>query len=495
TITGPTYTVGGTTVNNVGDAISNVDGRVTNNATAITNLGDQLNNGTIGLVQQDATSRSITVAKDTDGTQVSFAGTAGDRVLTSVAEGAINATSTEAVNGSQLYGTNKSVADSLGGGSQVNPDGTITGPSYSVGGTTVNNVGDAISNVDGRVTNNTTAITNLGDQLNNGTIGLVQQDATSRDITVANATDGNRVNFAGTAGDRVLAGVARGMADNDGVNVSQLKGAVDGLGGGATINPDGTVTGPTYVVGGSTVNNVGDALTNLDGRVTNTSTAITNLGDQLNNGSIGLVQQDAITRDITVAKDTDGTQVSFAGTAGDRVLTSVAKGAVNETSTEAVNGSQLYGTNKSVADSLGGGSQVNPDGTITGPTYTVGGAAVNNVGDAISNIDGRVISNTTAIQNLANGGGVKYLSVKSAAAAASATGAEAVAVGPQSSATGDGAVAIGNGARADASNSVALGAGSVASRDILAGTADRHCIDLQRRRHHRQERRRRPDKY
>ncbi|HYG07619.1 MAG TPA: hypothetical protein VD865_14605, partial [Stenotrophomonas sp.] len=386
TVTGPTYNVGGTTTNNVGDALTAVDGRVTN-------LGDQINNGTIGLVQQDATSRNITVAKDTDGTQVSFAGTAGDRVLTGVAKGAVNAASTEAVNGAQLYGTNKSVTDALGGGSQVNPDGTITGPTYNVGGSTVNNVGDAISNVDGRVTNNSTAITNLGDQLNAGTIGLVQQDATTRDITVAAATDGTRVNFTGSAGDRVLAGVARGMADNDGVNVSQLKGAVDSLGGGATVNPDGTVTGPSYTVGGTTVNNVGDALTAVDGRVTN-------LGDQINNGTVGLVQQDATSRNITVAKDTDGTQVSFAGTAGDRALTGVARGAVNATSTEAVNGSQLYGTNKSVADALGGGSQVNPDGTITGPTYSVGGTSVNNVGDALSNIDGRVTNNSTAITNL-----------------------------------------------------------------------------------------------
>ncbi len=57
-----------------------------------------------------------------------------------------------------------------------------------------------------------------------------------------------------------------------------------------------------------------------------TTTQITNLGDQINDsGAVGLVQQDATTRNITVAKDTDGKQVSFAGTEGDRVLTNVAR--------------------------------------------------------------------------------------------------------------------------------------------------------------------------
>ncbi len=76
------------------------------------------------------------------------------------------------------------------------------------------------------------------------------------------------------------------------------------------------------------MNNVGDALTNIDGRTTNNTTQITNLGDQINNGTVGLVQQDATTKNISVAKDKDGKQVSFAGTEGDRVLTNVAKGAV-----------------------------------------------------------------------------------------------------------------------------------------------------------------------
>ncbi|MBW9108145.1 hypothetical protein, partial [Paraburkholderia phenoliruptrix] len=88
--------------------------------------------------------------------------------------------------------------------------GAITNPTYSVGGTTVNNVGDAITNIDGRVTQNTTDITNLTNNLNSGTVGLVQQDAATRNITVAQGTDGTVVDFTGKAGTRTLTGVSAG---------------------------------------------------------------------------------------------------------------------------------------------------------------------------------------------------------------------------------------------------------------------------------------------
>src|SRR5438309_366188 len=53
--------------------------------------------------------------------------------LGNVASGAVNASSTDAVNGSQLYANSASVAAGLGGGSTVNADGTVSAPSYGVG--------------------------------------------------------------------------------------------------------------------------------------------------------------------------------------------------------------------------------------------------------------------------------------------------------------------------------------------------------------------------
>lgn len=53
----------------------------------------------------------------------------------------------------------------------------------------------------------------------------MKQDAATRQITVAKDSDGTSVSVAGTAGDRVVTGVAAAKADNDAVNLGQLKSA------------------------------------------------------------------------------------------------------------------------------------------------------------------------------------------------------------------------------------------------------------------------------
>lgn len=103
-----------------------------------------------------------------------------------------------------------------------------------------------------------------------------QQDARldDHDKSIADINDGavfyNRdpngvktggVTFNDGTGDPVgLGNVAAGKQGTDAVNVDQLTGALDGLGGGAHVNADGTISGPTYNIGGNTYNNVGDAL-------------------------------------------------------------------------------------------------------------------------------------------------------------------------------------------------------------------------------------------
>ena len=476
-VTGPTYTIGGKTVTSVGDALTEVDGRVTNVDGRVTNLGNQITNGEIGLVKQDPSTKAVTVAKDSGGKQVDLAGTEGERVLTGVARGTVAKDAKDAVNGGQLYDSQKATADALGGGAKVNPDGSVTGPTYTIGGKTVSSVGDALTEVDGRVTNVDARVTQLGDQVNGGkgikyfraNSSLADALATGMDSVAigpmahaqaanavalgagAVADRANTVSVGAVGSERQIVNVAKGTQGTDAVNVSQLKGVTDSLGGGAQINPDGSVSGPTYIVGGKTVTNVGDAITRLGDQITNV------------NGE-GLVKQDATSRNIAVAAQTDGKRVDFRGTQGDRVLAGVANGAVGEGSNEAVNGAQLHAVAKSVADGLGGGAQVNPDGSVTGPTYNVGGKTVNNAGDAITNLDGRVTHNTQAIKDITEGKGVKYFHANSSGADSVASGAESVAAGSAAHASGAGSVAVGQGAQAQADNSVALGAGSVADK-------------------------------
>ncbi|ONZ65974.1 YadA family autotransporter adhesin, partial [Burkholderia cenocepacia] len=363
--------------------------------------------------------------------------------------------STEAVNGSQLHGVSESVASAIGGGSTVNPDGSISAPSFTVGdgsgGTkVVNSVGDAVTNLDGRTTINEGAITNLAAQIGSGTLGIVQQDPASGAITVGAASGGSMVNFAGTGGARVLSGVANGVADDDVVTVSQLR--ATGL-----IDYSGKEVG-------------------------------------------------AVTYDSGLSFDS----VTFAGTNG-TVLHRVAAGDISATSMDAVNGSQLYALQQEFAQKYGdlsgrvgdleagGGSDGGSGSGVGTGTGGPGSIVVGDGADASGSNSSAIGQGSVASGN--NGSAVGQGAVASGNNG-TATGQGAVASGDNSSAFGQGAVAsggsstaIGQNANASGNNSVALGAGSVADRDnavsvgsagaerqitnVAAGTAPTDAVNVQ----------------
>ena len=77
-------------------------------------------------------------------------------------------------------------------------------------------------------------------------------------------------------GNQKLSGVANGTNDNDAVNISQFKPVVNALGGGAQVNPDGSIKNPTYSLktGADTATdykNVGDALNAVDKAIDNSA--------------------------------------------------------------------------------------------------------------------------------------------------------------------------------------------------------------------------------
>ncbi|ONY30767.1 transporter [Burkholderia cenocepacia] len=469
-VTGPTYTLAnGGTQTTIGGALGALDGALTTtngNVTALTtrmdtaetdisDLQTAVGSGSVGLVQQAGAGANLTVGKDTDGAAVNFAGTAGNRKLTGVAAGDVSAASTEAVNGSQLHGVSESVASAIGGGSTVNPDGSISAPSFTVGdgsgGTkVVNSVGDAVTNLDGRTTINEGAITNLAAQIGSGTLGIVQQDPASGAITVGAASGGSMVNFAGTGGARVLSGVANGVADDDVVTVSQLR--ATGL-----IDYSGKEVG-------------------------------------------------AVTYDSGLSFDS----VTFAGTNG-TVLHRVAAGDISATSMDAVNGSQLYALQQEFAQKYGdlsgrvgdleagGGSDGGSGSGVGTGTGGPGSIVVGDGADASGSNSSAIGQGSVASGN--NGSAVGQGAVASGNNG-TATGQGAVASGDNSSAFGQGAVAsggsstaIGQNANASGNNSVALGAGSVADRDnavsvgsagaerqitnVAAGTAPTDAVNVQ----------------
>ncbi|EED1928093.1 adhesin, partial [Escherichia coli] len=379
---------------------------------------------------------------------------------------------------------------------------------------------DAVAANTTNIATNTTNITNLTDAV----------DSLGDDSLLWNATAGAFSAKHGTNGtDSKITNLLAGTVSSDStdaINGSQLYGLADSftsyLGGGADISDAGVLTGPTYTIGGTDYNNVGDALAAI-----NTSFS-TSLGD-------------ALLWDAT-AKGGDG--AFSAGRGKDNtasIITNVADGAISSTSSDAINGSQLYDTSKYIANTLGGDAEVNADGTITAPTYAIAGGSYSNVGDALEAIDttlddallwdatandgagaynashdgkasiitnvadgnigegstdainGSQLFNTNMliqqnseiINQLAgntsetyiedNGAGINYVRTNDNGLAfndASASGIGATAVGYNAVASGESSVAIGQGSYSNVDTGIALGSSSVSSRVIVKGSRD-----------------------
>ncbi|WP_415873331.1 beta strand repeat-containing protein, partial [Burkholderia ubonensis] len=274
---------------------------VTGNKQILDNLTARVVNGTIGLVQQQGGapgSGAITVGTSTGGSTVDFTGTAGARQLKGVAAGV---DATDAVNVGQLNAVGTIVGNSVqyddSTRSRVTLGGTAAGAPVALSNVAAGAVaasstdavnGSQLYSTNQAVAGNKTAIDSLSTGIANGTVGLVQQQGGapgSGAITVGASTGGSAVDFAGTAGARQLKGVAAGVDATDAVNVGQL-------------NAVGTIAGNS-------------------------------------------VQYDDSTR----------SRVTLGGTAAGApvALSNVAAGAVAASSTDAVNGSQLYSTNQAVA--------------------------------------------------------------------------------------------------------------------------------------------------
>ncbi|MEG2693095.1 MAG: YadA-like family protein [Acinetobacter sp.] len=359
------------------------------------------------------------------------------RQITGVAAGtqdadAVNVAQLKAV-GNQVVTTQNSLVNSLGGNATVNANGTITGPTYNVAKSTQTNVGDALDALDKAiestaVTSKTTVTKGQNIVVNkskNADGSDNYEIATAKDLTVDSVKAGNTVlNNAGitignntvvlnntgliiaggpsitaqgiNAGNKQITNVAAGTNATDAVNKGQLDSAINNVASDVTqlsnnaVKYDSTSKDQITLGGtnGTTITNVkngavvkdskeavnGGQLWNVQQQVNqNTNdiqgiqTSITNI----NNGKSGLVQQQTPNGDITVGKDAGGTKLNVSGTQGERVVTGVKDGAINATSKDAVNGSQLNVTNNKVAEYLGGGAKFDNE-KWTAPSYTVG---------------------------------------------------------------------------------------------------------------------------
>ncbi|EHF5358430.1 autotransporter adhesin SadA [Salmonella enterica] len=228
------------------------------------------------------------------------------RQITYVAKGDINANSTDAVTGAQIYSLSQSVADRLGGGASVNSDGTVNAPLYKVGTGIYNNVGSALSALNTSITNTEASVAGLAED--------------------ALLWDGNTSAFSAnhSGSDSKITNLAAGTlaADStDAVNGSQL-----------------------FDTNEKVDQNTADITTNTDSINQNTTDIATNTTNinSLSN-SVTTLTDDALLW--------DGSASAFSAnhSGSDSKITNLAAGTLAADSTDAVNGSQLFATNENVS--------------------------------------------------------------------------------------------------------------------------------------------------
>ncbi|MCF3530286.1 hemagglutinin [Stenotrophomonas maltophilia] len=523
--------------------------------------------GAISLID-DVASAAVTYDLDGSGNpnyrRVTLGAGTGTTTIGNLAAGAVTAGSLEAVNGGQLAATNSAIASFFGGRAAFDPaSGIFTAPLFeistiSTGGAIAKglyeNATDAFAAVDGSLVNLNTQITDIR---NGGTKYLrvnstgTEALATGADsiavgtnarATAANsiavgagslADRANSVSIGAAGAERQVTNMAAGTAATDAVNVGQLQASEQGalrydlnadgsvnyasatlgqtgtattlrnlgpgqvsatsseaingaqlfaanqavathLGGGAAVDANGVLTAPTY-----SINNVAANGTVTKGSYNDVGTAF----DAVSNSLANVADQTGEIDKLAVKYDVDGSgnvlnSVTLTGTGTGAVkITNVAAGSILAGSSDAITGDQLFSTNSTIATYFGGTTAYNGTTNVwTAPTFSISSIATdgtftsgdyNNVTAAFTAVDGSLKVLNQRITN--GGGGSAYLAVNSTAAAATAAGAEAVAVGPQASAAGANSVAVGNGASSSAGNSVALGAGSVASVGAQSG--------------------------
>ncbi|CAI1645733.1 Adhesin yadA precursor [Serratia fonticola] len=602
TLGGDTYDnsthTGGATITNVADGAAPSDAvnysqltetntNVTNLGDTVTNLGDEVDNiyntgtkyfhanstGTdssatgvdaiaIGMGSVADVARSValgdgaktlaavgTSSATIGGKNYDFAGTApvgtvsiGDageeRTLTNVAAGRLSDTSTDAVNGSQLFASNQaidSITNNFNGldGRAVkydlNADGTVNhdritlegAPTQitnvkagelsdtstdAVNGSQLNATNEQVTNNTTNIANNTTDITNLGDNVDN-----IYNTGTKYFHANSTGTDSSATGVDAIAiGMGSVADVARSVALGDGAKTA----AAVGTSGATILGTDYAFAG-TAPVGTVSIGDVGEerTLTNVAaGRLSDTSTDAVN-GSQLfaSNQAIDSITNNfngldgrAVKYDLNADGTVNHDRITLEG--APTQITNVKAGELSDTSTDAVNGSQLNATNEQVTNNTtniannttdiatnttnianntvnidglkddalqwdatanGGSGAYSANHMGNGPakitnvaagelsdtsTDAVNGSQLKETNDQVTNNTTNIANNTTDITNLGDNvdniynTGTKYFHANS--------------TGTDSSATGVDAIAIGMGSVADVARSVALGDGA-----------------------------------
>ena len=555
-------------------------------------LGSGSTTATLATNNTSATINGITYnfagATGNPNMQVSVGSASATRQIKNVAAGEVSATSTDAINGSQLYAVAKAVkplkyvsvnSTAAGTGSNVDNDGAQGGNSIAIGpsstvtrqnGIAIGSGAQSLSEDSVVIGRNAKAETKTGAGLTTTSRAIVigSNSRVAADITqgVAIGSGLSPDEGAVVTGDQSIAiggnvkvdghsAIAIGGDDarkaanqqvsytstNDVEVTGTLQSAILNLTGynlsnykGTTASHAGVAYGTSALAGnaGVAIGTAADSMTRMNdkGQVVNNK-PVTNavaigtgaranfdnsvaIGGGSNTDHYATKQVNAVIDGVEVKWSggeniSPGDVVSFGAKGFERQLKNVAPGEVSQTSTDAVNGSQIYSLARKVTNIMNGGSgsvvNVNATGeplskVVTGTgaskvekyyrtvdvkddgTLVTGAVAQTPTSLALVNVDQtdtnkqtqtpRILGNVAIgvkdndavnVSQL-NAAKVKYFSVNSSDAGNinndGATGTDAIAIGPSAVSNAVGSVALGKDAKANGDFTVALGGGN-----------------------------------
>ena len=401
----------------MGDAASNITRQITGVA-AGTQETDAVNVAQLKAVNATVTTNTNTVNKG-----LNFVGDTGTQVNCKLGE-TLNITGGADVN--KLADGNIAVVadnDTL----KVKLAKDLKGlNSVTVGGTVLNGSGLSITggpavtsggiNAGGKKITNVADATADSDAVNYGQLKKVVQTEAGKNHTTVKAGASGNVTVTKTAdANEYTVDLADDVTFGKGNNAVSIKGTEGKLtvgGGSKTVTVDsnsGTVTGLTntdlavegFATKGraATEEQLKAALKDIDvkgagwdAEIDGTKVKTVGVSDRKLNFKSG--------RNVKVSNDSGSVKIdvvdapTFAGTvtakgfdASDSKIKNVKAGEVSRSSTDAVNGSQLWNASDSIAKHLGGGAKVNADGSVSAPTYIIRGGQYNDVGSAFKALD------------------------------------------------------------------------------------------------------------
>ncbi|WP_414435754.1 YadA family autotransporter adhesin [Acinetobacter bereziniae] len=367
-----------------------------------------------------ATAKEVSFNKTTVGTVITDSATG---KITGLTAGEVSATSTDAINGSQLYATNKAIADSKTHYVSVNDDG-VQADNYNNDGATGKNalavgVGSKVAG------ENAVAIGYNNNVVQDKTVALGSSITTTQanSVVLGNestdraATSESKVTILGQ--DYAFAGV--GSANNGVVSVGKAgaeRQIINVAAGEVSATSTDAVNGSQLYATNQAITEVGKSAAAAKTEVVEGDNIVVTETQGKNGQSIYNV---ATAKEVSFDKTTVGTVITDSTTGK---ITGLTAGEVSATSTDAINGSQLYATNKAIADSKTHYVSVNDDG-VQADNYNNDGATGKNA--------------------LAVGVGSKV------------AGENAVAIGYNNNVVQDKTVALGSSITTTQANSVVLG--------------------------------------